>query len=669
MASETKRSVCPYDCPDTCGLLVTLENGRAAAVAGDPAHPFTRGALCPKMAHYERTVHSPDRLTRPLLRTGLKGAGEFRPVSWPEAIDLIAERWRAIIAAHGAEAILPYSYAGTMGLVQRNAGHAFFHRLGASRLERTICSSSKDAGWKAVMGNTLAMHPDEAIDSDLIILWSLNAVATNIHFLHSVREAKKRGARVWLIDTYETPTARLADRVFLTRPGADAALALGMMHVMVRDGLVDKAFIDKYVHGYDEFATRVLPSYPPAAVSALTGLPADVIEELARGYAAAKAPLIRLGSGLCRYGNGAMTVRAVTCLPALAGAWAKRGGGLLGNLATGGALDTAAVTREDFVTAPTRVVNMNKLGEALTELSDPPIMSLYVYHSNPAAVTPDQNKVLAGLAREDLFTVVHERFMTDTARYADIILPATTSLEHSDIYRSYGHYCLQRAYPVIEPVGEAKANWDVFRLLAAAMGFADEVFARSADDLIEEMLAKPTPWLAQTGTAIAGLWDGGAVELPLPTDAKLTFKTPSGRIELLNPADPEPLPRYLPPHGDDAPLWLMTAPTTIMLNSSFCERADLLTGQAMTLKMNPDDAAARGLADGQRVTAFNSRGEVAFILGVTPGVPAGVVVAEGVWWLKDAPGDRTVNALTSQRLTDRAAGSTFYDTKVDVRAG
>ncbi len=667
MPSEIKRSVCPYDCPDTCGLLVTVENGRAAAVAGDPAHPFTRGTLCPKMIHYERTVHSPDRLTRPLLRTGPKGAGQFREISWHEAIANIAARWQEIIAGYGAEAILPYSYAGTMGLVQRNAGHAFFHRLGASRLERTICSSSKDAGWKAVMGNTPAPHPDEALDSDLIILWSLNAVATNIHFLDNVREAKKRGARIWLIDTYETPTARLADRVFLTRPGADAALALGIMHVMAREGLVDKAFIAEYVHGYNEFATRILPDYPPGKVSALTGLPAAAIEDLARAYAAAKAPLIRLGSGLCRYGNGAMTVRAVTCLPALAGAWAKRGGGLLGNLATGAAIDIAPVTREDFITAPTRIVNMNKLGDALTDPGAPPIMSLYVYHSNPAAVTPDQNKVLAGLAREDLFTVVHERFMTDTARYADIVLPATTSLEHSDIYRSYGHYCVQRAYPVIAPIGEAKANWDVFRLLAEAMGFSDDIFAHSADDLIDAMLATPSPWLTQTD--LGKLRAGEAVELPLPPKSKMTFKTPSGKIELLSATDAEPLPRYLPPHGDDAPLWLMTAPTPVLLNSSFAERPDLLAGQAMTLQMNPSDAAARGLTDGQQVTAFNSRGEVAFVLKVTPGVPVGVTVAEGVWWIKDAPGSRTVNALTSQRLTDRAAGSTFYDTKVDVRAG
>ncbi|HWQ61599.1 MAG TPA: molybdopterin oxidoreductase family protein [Negativicutes bacterium] len=665
--SEIKRSVCPYDCPDTCGLLVTMENGRAVKVAGDPSHPFTRGTLCPKMTHYERTVHSPHRLTSPLLRTGPKGSGAFRTISWPEAVNRIAGHWRKIIAAHGAEAILPYSYAGTMGLVQRNVGHAFFHCLGSSRLERTICSSSKDAGWKTLMGNTPAMHPDEAMDSDLIILWSINAAATNIHFLHSVQEAKKRGASVWLIDTYETPTARIADRVFLTRPGGDAALALGIMHVMARDGLVDKTFIDNYVQGYEDFAASILPAYPPATVATITGLPAATIEAMARSYAAAKAPLIRLGSGLCRYGNGAMTVRTVACLPALAGAWAKLGGGLLGNLATGSAIDTAAVTREDLITTTTRVVNMNKLGEALTTLDSPPVMSLYVYHSNPAVVAPDQNMVLAGLAREDLFTVVHERFMTDTAHYADIVLPATTSLEHDDIYRSYGHYCCQRAFPLVPPPGEAKANWDVFRLLAAAMGFTDPVFGRTAGELIDDMLAKPTAWLAKTD--LAKLRAGEAVELPLPADAKLDFKTPSGKIELLNPADHEPLPRYITPHGDDAPLWLMTAPTPIMLNSSFCERDDLLAGQAMTLQMNPADADARGLADGGRVTAFNSRGEVAFTLKVTPGVPAGVTVAEGVWWLKDAPGGRTVNALTSQRLTDRAAGSTFYDTKVNVRAG
>lgn len=670
MTSQVKRSVCPYDCPDTCGLLVYVENGRAAKVAGDPEHHFTRGALCPKMVHYERTVHSPLRLTHPLVRTGSKGGGEFQKVSWEEAIGRIASRWGNLIDLYGAEAILPYSYAGTMGIVQRNSGHPFFYKLGASRLARTICSPAKEYGWKAVMGQTQAPHPDEVFDSDLIILWGINAVATNIHFLHGVRKAKQRGAAVWVVDTYETPTAKIADQVILTRPGSDGALALGIMHILARDGLADKDFIDKHVQGFDELRDEVLPHYPPGVVSEITGIPAARIEKLARAYAAAAAPFIRLGSGLSRYGNGAMTVRIITCLPALVGAWSKPGGGLLGNIATGSALDTAGVTREDFMAKPTRVINMNQLGEALATLADPPVMSLYVYQSNPAAVTPDQNAVLKGLGRENLFTVVHERFMTDTARYADVVLPATTSLEHSDIYRAYGHYGLQRAYPVIAPVGESKSNWDVFSLLAKAMGFKDSFFHQTADQLIDRLIEHPTPWLAAAD--MAKLKAGEAVELPLSSGYKTHFKTGTGKIEILNTAEAERLPDYFTPHGDDAPYWLMTAPTLIMLNSSFNERADLVGEQAgthMTLQMSPGDAAAKNFTDGQRVVAFNGRGEAAFVLRVTPRVPDGVVIAEGVWWLSHVPGSRSVNVLTSQRLTDKAAGSTFYDTKVDVRAG
>lgn len=666
MTTEIKRSVCPYDCPDTCGLLVEVKNGRAVKVAGDPEHPFTRGALCTKMAHYERTVHSPERLTRPLLRNGPKGTGSFRSATWDEAISHIAGRWREIAASCGPEAILPFSYAGTMGMVQRNAGHAFFHRLGASRLDRTICSPAKDYGWKTVMGNTRAMHPDEVMDSDLVILWGINALVTNIHFLHGVREAKKRGAAVWLIDNYETPTAQLADRVFLTRPGSDGALALGLMHILARDGLVDKAFVDSFVQGYPELEGSVLPDYPPEAVSRITGLTAETVEEMARSYARARAPFIRLGSGLSRYGNGAMAVRTIACLPALVGAWAKPGGGILSSIATGASLDITHITREDLQAKAARLININQLGAALTEPQQPPLMSLYVYHCNPASVVPDQNKVLAGLSREDLFTVVHERFMTDTALYADVVLPATTSLEHSDIYRAYGHYGVQRTFPAIPPVGETKANWEVFCLLAKAMSFEEDVFDRTADDLIEEMLVSPSAWLAASD--LTAIRSGLPAELPLPDSYKTKYMTPSGKIEILNPAENPPLPSYFEPHGDDAPFWLSTAPYLPLLNSSFNERGDLLATQQMTLQMNPADANAKGLADGSRVVAFNTRGEVTFILKVTPKVPAGVVVAEGVWWLKNAPGDRTVNALTSQRLTDKAAGGTFYDTKVDVRA-
>jgi anaerobic selenocysteine-containing dehydrogenase len=667
MAVVTKRSVCPFDCPDTCGLLVQVEEGKAIAVQGDPEHPYTRGALCPKMLHYERTVHSPQRLTTPLKRTGAKGSGEFAPISWDEAVSTIAQRWRGIIAEHGAEAILPYSYAGTMGLIQRNAGHPFFHRLGASRLDRTICSPAKGAGWQAVMGKTPTPHPDSAGKSDLLILWGINAAATSIHFMNAVKQVKKNGGKVWLIDTYQTPTASAADRTFLVRPGTDGALAHGIMHILARHGLTDQRFISENVQGYRELEHEVLPEWTPEATSARTGLPAETIEELARSYAAARAPFIRLGSGLSRYGNGAMTVRCISCLPALVGAYGKEGGGCFPDTSTGGAFDMQRVLREDLMPRPTRIVNMNRLGHALNELVDPPIMGLYVYHSNPAAVTPDQNAVLKGLSRDDLFTVVHERFLTDTARYADIVLPATSSLEHSDLYRAYGTYCIQRARAAVEPVGESKSNWQVFSLLATALGFAEEIFAKSADQVIDELVSIPSPM--REGIDLAALQEGRAVELTVKRGG---YATPSGKIEILNRTVAHPLPCYLPSHEESGklPFRLMTAPSPFALNSSFYEQEELRKRQgSMRLKMNPTDAEAKGLADGYPVLAWNELGEVAFDLEVTDKVPCGVVVAEGVWWLRYASGPRSVNALTSQRLTDEAGGSTFYDNRVDVRRG
>jgi anaerobic selenocysteine-containing dehydrogenase len=618
------------------------------------------------MNHYEKTVHSPLRLTRPLLRTGIKGSGQFRPLPWEEAIQQIADRWRKIINQYGAEAILPYSYAGTMGLIQRNAGHPFFYRLGASRLDRTICAPAKEVGWKTVMGNTAAPHPDEVADSDLVILWGINAVATNIHFLHGVRKAKAKGATVWLIETYETRTSAVADHTFLVRPGSDGALALGLMHLLVREGLIDRDFLAAHVQGFEELKKEILPDFSPEKVSSLTGLPLETLESMAKAYGKAKAPFIRLGAGLSRYGNGAMSTRTIVCLPALVGAYRKKGGGCFVGTSTAGAFAVEKILREDFMTRPTRTINMNQLGEALNHLDNPPIQSLYVYHSNPAAVAPDQNQVLRGLAREDLFTVVHERFMTDTARYADVLLPCTSALEHSDLYRSYGTYCIQRAKPAIPPVGESKSNWEVFGLLAEAMGFAEPFFRQTADDLIEQVLSLPNA--LREGIDPEAFAAGKAVEIPLPPDAQAQYKTPSGKIEILNPKDPHPLPCFLPPYGGDYPFRLMTAPSLHALNSSFRERDDLLSKEkAMFLKMNPGDARAKGLKEGDRVVAFNQLGEVSFILRVTAQVPPGIVVAEGVWWLDHCPGPRSVNALTSQRLTDRGAGSTFYDNTVDAR--
>jgi len=635
-------------------------------VKGDPEHPFTRGSLCPKMNHYERTVHSPLRLTNPLQRTGPKGSGQFQPLSWEEAIRRIAVRWKEIISKYGAEAILPYSYAGTMGLVQRNSGHPFFYRLGASRLDRTICAPAKEAGWKAVMGNTAAPHPDESAFSDLVILWGINAVATNIHQLHAVREAKKKEAQVWLVDTYETPTARIADRTFIVRPASDGALALGIMHVLARENLLDHDFLSTSVQGFEELRNKTLPDFPPERVSRLTGLSTETLEFMARAFGKARAPFIRLGAGLSRYGNGAMNVRSIVCLPALVGAHRKKGGGCFVGTSTGGAFPMEEILREDFMARKTRIVNMNQLGWALNHLDHPPIQSLYVYHSNPASITPDQNQVLNGLAREDLFTVVHERFMTDTARYADIVLPSTSSLEHSDLYRAYGTYCLQWARPVIPPVEKSKSNWEVFCLLAEAMGLNEPFFRQSAEDLIHHVLSIPNA--LRQGIDEEAFAAGKAVELVLRPGSKTKFHTPSGKIEILNPAEPDPLPCYLPPHGGTDPFWLMTAPSIYALNSSFREREELRQKEkGMFLKMNPSDAQAKGLLEGEKVIAFNQLGEASFILQVTLKVPPGVVVAEGVWWLEHCPGSRSVNALTSQLLTDRGAGSTLYDNKVDVR--
>jgi len=657
MPITTHRSVCPYDCPDTCGLLVDVENGRAVKVSGDPDHPYTRGVLCTKMQRYELTVHSEKRLLTPLLRSGAKGSGDFVPISWDEAISRIATQWRGILASFGGEAVLPYSYAGTMGIVQRNSGHPFFHRLGASRLDRTICSPAKGAGWKAVMGDTPTVDPDEVTKSDLIILWGINAAATSVHFMHRVAEAKKRGAEVWLIDTYRTPTAAAADRIFLLRPGSDGALALAMMHILNRDGLLDNEFIAQNVAGFEPFATDILPEWTPDAASQITGLASADIEIMAAAYAKAAAPFIRIGSGLSRYGNGAMTVRTIACLPALVGAYGKSGAGCFPDTATGKAFAMGKVTRDDFMTSPTRIINMNRLGEALNELDDPPVKALYVYHSNPAAIAPDQNAVIRGLLRDDLFTVVHERFMTDTAKYADIVLPATSSLEHSDIYRAYGTYYIQRAVKVIPPVGESRPNREVFSLLADAMGFTEDFFRLDTDEFIYDLLALPSP--LRESIDVKRLNEGKAVRLNVATGQDRFF-TPSGKIEVLNPAEREPLPRYLPTHEEKGslPFRLMTAPSLHSLNASFYERDDLREKQGrMYLMMSPEDAVAKGVIAGDKVIAWNRRGEV----------QKGVVVAEGVWWLEFAPGNRSVNALVSQRLTDEAGGSTFYDNRVDVR--
>lgn len=666
--TEIKPSVCPYDCPDCCGLLITVEDGKAVCVAGDPEHAFTRGTLCPKMAHYERTVHSPKRIMTPLRRIGQKGEGRFIPIGWDEAIEEIAGRWQSIIRDYGAEAILPYSYAGTMGTIGYSAGHALFYALGATSLDRTICAPAKSRGYRDVMGATLPTAPQEAQHSDMIVLWSISMLATDIHFRHDIEMARKRGAKVYCIDTYRTKTADYADAFLCPRPGTDGALALAILHVLVRDGLADRAFLKEYVQGADELEQKVLPHYTPEAAAAITGVPAADIRAFAHAYGSARAPFIRLGSGQSRYVNGAMTSRLITCLPAFVGAYAKKGGGLLTSASGSHAFDKNIIRRPDLEQRGVRHINMCELGRALNDIDlTPPIKALYIYSSNPACTAPDQNQVLRGLQREDLFTVVHERFLTDTTRYADIVLPATTSLESEDLYYSYGHYTIQRARAVIPPVGESKSNWQTARLLAKAMHLTDPIFAKTEEDLVEALIASTKKaWpLPLTGEALQRLRDCHPVDLPLPADYKLHFATPSGKIEIKNPRCQPPLPDYLPPHKNSEPFHLINAPDMRILDSSFNERDELTRDGIMTLLIHPEDAAARGLQDGDPVRARNQRGHAHFTLKLSDCVNRGTLVTEGVWWQAYTK-DGNTNRLTSMRLTDKDGGSTFYDVSIDI---
>ncbi|OIQ61870.1 molybdopterin oxidoreductase family protein [Neomoorella thermoacetica] len=655
-------SVCPFDCPDACGLLVEVNDGRITGVRGDPEHPYTRGFICAKMRYYGKLVHSPERILTPLKRSGPKGSGLFTPISWTEALETIAGRWQKIMAGYGSEAILPYSYAGVMGLLQRNAGHAFFHRLGATELQRTICSPAAEAGWQQVLGATWGNDPETIVASDLVIIWGMDPAATSIHFLSLAQQARKNGALIVVIDAYRTRTAALADEAILVRPGSDAALALGLMQVLVTEEMVDKDFLAAHVLGYEELRDKVLPLYTPDRVAALTGVPVATIVNLARAYGRARAPFIRIGYGFSRHRGGGMAVRIIASLPALVGAYGKHGGGALQSSGTGSAVRLEVVTRPDLRRKPVRALNMVQLGRALTGSLEPPVMSLYVYHGNPATVAPDQNRILAGLRREDLFTVVHERFLTDTALYADIILPATFSVEQEDLYRSYGHYYVQRSRAILPPPGEAKSNWQTFCLLARALGFEEDIFRRSEAEMVAALI-KEVNLEAEDRKALAG---GRPVKLkPVPG-----FATPSGKIELL-PAGAG-LPGYREPddgHIDERyPFQLLTAPAHFALNSNFWQLEELRQREGGPwVLVNPGDCRRRGLVEGAWAQVANQRGSCLLRVKVSTDVPPGIAVVPGVWWCQHSPGGHNINSVIGDELTDLGGGSTFNDHRVDIR--
>jgi anaerobic selenocysteine-containing dehydrogenase len=674
------RSVCPHDCPSCCSLEVAVEGNRVVDVTGAD-HPFTQRVICGKVHDYAERVHSPLRLTQPLRRVGPKGSGRFEPVSWDAAVAEIAERWRSVIAAHGAEAILPFSYAGSMGQVQYYAGHPLFHALGATLLDRTICVATAYAGWRATVGAVTGNDSEQMVGADLVVLWGVNAAYSTINVMTLVKQARARGAHVVTIDPYRTPTAQQADEHLMVRPGTDGALALAMMHVLVAEDRVDREYLARATIGFEALARHV-KDWSPERVAPIVGLPASTIVAFARRYGATRASFIRIGIGISRHDNGGMTCRTLACLPALTGAYAHPHGGAL--LSSGGAAGFAlgGLERADLLPRPVpRIINMIQLGRALTDGTlAPPVKALYVYSSNPAAVCPNQALVMEGLAREDLFTVVHEQVMTDTARFADLVLPATTSMEHEDIYRSYGHFYVQLARPVIPPVGESRSNWEVCGMLARALGVAQAHYAQTPEALIRRVLAQGDD--SVRSITYEQLRAEGSVRLNLPRPY-MPFAdgapTPSGKVELYSerlarrglPALPTWTPLVEGPSSPALaaryPLQCIVPPNRFFLNSSFSQ-SDLLRRRQgpPAVMLAPADAATRGIADGDAVRVESSRGSAAFTARVTDATRPGVAVIEGIWWHRFHPGGRGINFLTDDRVTDMGGGPAFHSNLVEV---
>lgn len=713
-AIDIVTGVCPHDCPDTCSWQAAVErsSGRAIDLWGHPTHPVTQGRLCGKVDRYlERTYH-PARLTTPLRRLGPKGSGQFEPISWATAIAEIAARLQTVVAEQGADAVLPYSYAGTMGLLQgEGMASRFFHRLGASRLERTICSEAGFEGYIYTIGAAEGMETEAFAAARLILIWGSNTLTSNLHLWPFVQAARKEGARVIVIDPAHTRTAQAADEWIPIRPGTDGALALAMMHVILGEGLHDAEYVERYTVGFEQLAARVA-AWTPARAAAITGIPAERIEALGREYAGTQPAAIRINYGLQRHYGGGMAVRTVACLPALTGAWRHYGGGI--QLSASGHfrhLERSGLYRPDLLADRIpRTFNMNRLGDALSldparrarahyhprpvdpippaAEAGPPVGALIVYNCNPAAVCPDQEAVRQGLAREDLFTVVLEQFPTDTVDYADYVLPATTQLEHWDILKPYGHLFLALNRPVIAPLGEALPNSEIFRRLAAALGYNEACFAQGDEEVLRELVETQThPRFA--GVTWARLLDEGFVRLNLPQPyaifAEGGFPSPSGKCEFYSERMAQdgydPLPDYAPPRWQtdgwqpvSSPasqaggrLVCISPPAHAYLNTSFgiVDRLRARAGVPL-LQIHPDDAAARVIASGDTVRVCNELGEVLLKAEVTAEIIPGTVLAPGVWWAKHSPDGRNINQVTSQDEADMGAGALFYDVLVEV---
>ncbi len=730
------RAACPHDCPDACGVLITVEDGRATKIQGDPEHPVTRGFLCAKVAKYLDRVYSPDRVMYPMRRVGPKGpaAGggaratqerSFAPgqpkaavpteipkqvwqrISWDEALDEIASRFRVISREFGSEAILPYSYGGTLGALNGGSmDRRFFHRLGASQLDRTICSAAGEAGLKSVLGVKLGTEPEQFRHSKYIIAWASNIHGNNVHLWPFIAEARRNGAMLVVIDPYRTRTAECADWYLPINPGTDAALALGMMHVIIGENRHDADYVAKYTLGFEQLRERV-KQYPPERVAQWTGIAAEDIRKLAREYATVRPSVIRLNYGVQRSEGGGMATRAIVMLPCVIGSWKEVGGGLQMSLSGAADFNSTELKRPDLMHSAlgreARTLNMVELGRVLNKVNDPPVKALFVYNSNPAAVCPNHQAVIRGLMRPDLFTVVHEQFFTDTTDYADIVLPATTFFEHKDLQKGYGHYYLQVSNQAIEPQGECRSNVELFRGLGQRMGFEDECFRESVDEMIDLALESGDPWMegmsrerlereqvrmnfrdqgAGARRQAAELCSTGQPMAAVPTFEPFLpfahggFRTLSGKAELYSEAlkaqGLDPVVEFRAPsesrHAkrNGLPLELLARKADNFLNTTFTNVPSIQKLEELgLLEISAADAQARGIADGDRVRVFNQRGDIELVARVDGKVQAGVVSAT-LSWAKMAPGFQSINSLTSEKLTDMGNSATFYSVLVEV---
>jgi anaerobic selenocysteine-containing dehydrogenase len=691
------RGVCPHDCPDTCGFVTTVQNGKAIEFRGDPDHPFTKGFLCQKVSKYlERTYHR-DRVLYPMRRTGKKGQAVFERVSWDDAIAEIATKLRICIASSaGPESILPYSYAGTLGKIQAGSlDYRFFHRIGASLLDRTICATAGAAGCDVTLGTRAVIDPESLLHSRMIVNWGSNTAVTNSHLWAIMHQARKRGARIITIDPSKNQTARKSDQWIGLRPGTDGAFALGMMHILFRNGWVDQDYLDRYCLGTEQLKKRVL-EYTPEKVSQITSVPIEVLEAFTDEYAHANEKfggpsLLRINYGLQRHGGGGMAVRTICCLPAITGAWRHIGGGALLSTSKLFPWNNADLQRPDLIPHGTKTINMVQLPEALLgELPGQQVNCLIVYGANPASSNPDQQRVIQGLQREDLFTVVHEHFMTDTAKYADIVLPATTQLEHYDVHSGYGHMYVQLNAPAIDPIGESKPNTEFFRLLARAMNFESELFEVGDLELVK-LAIQPKAGTngypsasAFSEVTIEKLLEGAPIRLNVPKDyapfAKGGFGTPSGKCEFYSESmkqrGMDPLPTYIPPHEDPQtqpelaakyPLQMITPPEAGFLNSLFANLESIRNDYPEPkLEIHPRDAVPRNLHSGAWVEVKNDRGSFQARAVVTEEIQPGVVASYGLRWSEHSPDGKNCNSISSTKLTDLGGGATFFDNLVEV---